>query len=94
MATGSCQGIMRSIATTEILPWLQLAAVMIVGKNGAGALHTRIRPFSVGPSRCAADSTVQDYHQAVYTRPLNTIADPDPSPIAMPAQHQLHFLRP
>ena len=55
MATGSCQGIMRSIATTEILPWLQLAAVMIGGKNGAGALHTRIRPFSVGPSRCAAD---------------------------------------
>jgi hypothetical protein len=47
MATGSCQGIMRSIATTEILPWLQLAAVMIGGKNGAGALHTRIRPFSV-----------------------------------------------
>jgi hypothetical protein len=48
MATGSCQGIMKSIATTEILQWLQLAAVMIGGKNGAGALHTRIRPFSVG----------------------------------------------
>ena len=47
MATGSCQGIMKSIATTEILTWLQLAAVMIGGKNGAGALHTRIRPFSV-----------------------------------------------
>ena len=47
MATGSCQGIMKSIATTEILPWLQLAAVVIGGKNGAGALHTRIRPFSV-----------------------------------------------
>jgi hypothetical protein len=30
------------------LPWLQLAAVVIGGKNGAGALHTRIRPFSVG----------------------------------------------
>ena len=42
---------MRSIATTEILPWLQLAAVMIGGKNGAGALHTRIRPFSVGHGR-------------------------------------------
>lgn len=51
MATGSCQGIMRSIATTEILPWLQLAAVMIGGKNGAGALHTRIRPFSVGKTK-------------------------------------------
>jgi hypothetical protein len=49
---------------------------------------------SVRPSRCAADSTVQDYHQAVFTRPLNTIADPAPSPIAMLAQHQLHFLRP
>jgi len=47
MATGSCQGIMKSIATTEILPWLQLAAVVIGGKNGAGALHTRIRPFIV-----------------------------------------------
>jgi len=47
MATGSCQGIMKSIATTEILPWLQHAAVVIGGKNGAGALHTRIRPVSV-----------------------------------------------
>jgi len=47
MATGSCQGIMKSIATTENLPWLQLAAVVIGGKKGAGALHTRIRPFSV-----------------------------------------------
>ena len=47
MATGSCQGIMKSIATTEILPWIQLAGVVIGGKNGAGALHTRIRPFSV-----------------------------------------------
>ena len=44
----------------------------------------------VGPSRCAADSTDQDYHQVVYNRPLNTIADPAPSPTAMPAQHQLH----
>jgi len=48
MATGSCQGIVKSIPTTELLPWLQLAAVVICGKNGAGALHTRIRPFSVG----------------------------------------------
>jgi len=48
MATGTCQGIVESIATTEILPWLQLAAVVIGGKKGAGALHTRIRPFSVG----------------------------------------------
>jgi hypothetical protein len=47
MATGFCQGIVKSIATTEILPWLQLAAVVIGGKNGAWALHTRIRPFSV-----------------------------------------------
>lgn len=47
MATGTCQGIVESIATTEILSWLQLAAVVIGGKKGAGALHTRIRPFSV-----------------------------------------------
>ena len=45
---------------------------------------------SVGPSRCAADSTAQDYHQAVYIRVLNTIAEPAPSLTAMPAQHQLH----
>jgi hypothetical protein len=45
---------------------------------------------SAGPRRCAADSTAQDYHQAAYIRPLNTIADPSPSPTAMPAQHQLH----
>jgi hypothetical protein len=44
----------------------------------------------VGPSRCAADSTAYDYHQAVFIRPLNTIADPAPSSTAMPAQHQLH----
>ena len=59
MATGSCQGIMKSIATTEILPWIQLAGVVIGGKNGAGALHTRIRPFSVELSRYAADSNSQ-----------------------------------
>jgi hypothetical protein len=47
MATGSCQGIMKLIATTETLPWLQLAAVVIGGKNSAGALHTSIRPFRV-----------------------------------------------
>jgi len=45
---------------------------------------------SVGPSRCAADSTAQDFHQAVYIRPLNTIADPAPSPTALPAQQQIH----
>jgi hypothetical protein len=45
---------------------------------------------SVGPSRCAADSTAQDYHQAFYIRPLNTIADPALSPKAMPARHRLH----
>lgn len=46
---------MKSIATTEILPWLQLAAVVLGGKNDAGALHTRIRPFSVRyPSRIQA----------------------------------------
>ena len=50
MAPGSCQGIVNSIATTEILPWLQHAAVVIGGKNGAGALYTRIRPFSVSRS--------------------------------------------
>ena len=49
MATGSCQGIMKSIATTGIWLWLQLAAVVIGGKNGAEILHTRIRPFSVRP---------------------------------------------
>ena len=38
--------------------------------------------LGVGLSRCAADSTAQDYHQAVYIRPLNTIADPAPSPTA------------
>ena len=47
MATGSCQGTMRSIATTGFWPWLQLATVVIGGKNGAETLHTRIRPFSV-----------------------------------------------
>jgi len=45
---------------------------------------------SVGSSRRAADSTAQDYHQAVFIRPLNTIADPAPSSTAMPDQHQLH----
>ena len=48
MATGSFQVIMKSIATTGIWPWLQLAAVVIGGKNGAEILHTRIRPFGVG----------------------------------------------
>lgn len=43
---------MKSIATTVIWPWLQLAAVVIGGNNGAEALHTRIRPFSV---RCIVD---------------------------------------
>jgi len=46
--------------------------------------------LGVGPSRYAADSTAQDYHQAVFIRPLNTIADPAPSSTAMPDQHQLH----
>jgi hypothetical protein len=46
--------------------------------------------MSVGPICYAADLILQDYHQAVYIRPLNTIADPAPSPKAMPAQHQLH----
>ena len=47
MATGSFQVIMKSIATTGIWPWLQLAAVVIGGKNRAEILHTRIRPFGV-----------------------------------------------
>lgn len=51
MATWSSQGIMRSIAITGIWPWLWLAAVVICGKNGAGGLHTRIRPFSVRLTR-------------------------------------------
>jgi len=46
--------------------------------------------LSVGSSRCAANSTAQDHHQDDYNRPLNTIADPAPSPTAMPTQHQLH----
>ena len=48
---------------------------------------------SVGPSRFPADSTVEDYHHAVYICPLNTIANPAPSPTAMPAQHQLHSIK-
>jgi hypothetical protein len=44
---------MNSISTTEILPWLQHAAVVKGGKNGAGALHTRIRPVSVGQQATA-----------------------------------------
>jgi hypothetical protein len=47
MATGSCQGIMKSIATTGIRPSCQPSAVVIGGKNGAEALLMRIRPFSV-----------------------------------------------
>jgi len=46
MATGSCQGIMKSIATTGIWPSCQPSAVVIGGKNGAEALFMRIRPFS------------------------------------------------
>ncbi len=38
---------MKSIDTTGIWPWLQLAADVIGGKNGAEALLMRIRPFSV-----------------------------------------------
>jgi hypothetical protein len=37
-----------SVYGNRVLPWLQLAAVVICSKNGAGALHTRIRQFSVG----------------------------------------------
>jgi hypothetical protein len=59
MASGSCQGIMYSIATTEILPWLQHAAVVIGGKNGAGALHTRIRPVSVRQQEAQSQSNVR-----------------------------------
>jgi hypothetical protein len=47
MATRPWQGTMKSIATTGICPWLQLAADVIRGKNGAEALLMRIRPFSV-----------------------------------------------
>jgi hypothetical protein len=46
MAAGSCQGIMKSIATTGIWPSCQPAAVVIGGKNGAEALLMRIRPNS------------------------------------------------
>ena len=59
MAPGSCQGIVNSIATTEILPWIQLAGVVIAGKNGAGALHTRIRPFSVRLAELNSGSLVE-----------------------------------
>ena len=47
MATGSCQGIIISIATTAIWPSSQPSAVVIGGKNGAEALFMRIRSFSV-----------------------------------------------
>jgi hypothetical protein len=48
--------------------------------------------LGVGPSRCAADSTAQDYHRAVYICPLNTIADPAPIPTAMPASTPVTLL--
>jgi len=47
MATVSWRGTMKRIDTTGIWPWLQLAADVIGGKNGAEALLMRIRPFSV-----------------------------------------------
>lgn len=50
MATRSCQGNVKSIATKGIWAWLQLAAVVIGGKNGTEALFIRIRPFSVMPT--------------------------------------------
>lgn len=62
METRSCQGIMKSIATTVIWPWLQLAAVVIGGNNGAEALHARIRPFSVSQSRGMFRSRMRGYN--------------------------------
>jgi hypothetical protein len=47
--------------------------------------------MSVGPSRCAADSTAQDYHQAFKIRRHNIITGVAPSPTPMPAQYQLHY---
>jgi hypothetical protein len=48
---------------------------------------------SVGPSRYAADSTAQYYHQAFNFRPFNTIAGVAPCPTPMPVEHQLQFKR-
>jgi hypothetical protein len=81
MATGSCQGIMKSIATTEILPWLQLAAVVIGGKNGAGALHTRIRPFSVRRIN----------KQPFQTFIMGTTGESTPSQLAMYRNEHVHI---
>jgi hypothetical protein len=68
MATGSCQGIMKYIATTGIWPWLQLAAVVIGGKNGAEAPHTRIRPFSVRRSVTNSDQArISERKRAILT---------------------------
>jgi len=57
MATGSCQAIMKAIATTGIWPSCQPSAVVIGGKNGAEALLMRIRPFSVRWCRPEAKAT-------------------------------------
>jgi hypothetical protein len=46
--------------------------------------------LGLGPSRCAADLTALDYHQALIIRRHNTITGVAPSPAQMPAQHQLH----
>ena len=59
MATRSCKGNVKSIATKGIWAWLERAAAVIGGKNGAEALFMRIRPFSVELSRYAADSNSQ-----------------------------------
>ena len=66
MATGTCQAIMKSIDTTEILPWLQLSAVVIGGKNGAGALHTRTRPFSVRRTNSETTSAFHNKDRCNY----------------------------
>jgi hypothetical protein len=66
---------------------------LLGGQNGGEGDNMRVRLRLVGPSRCAADSTAQDYHQAAFIRPHNTIADPAPSPTALPAQHQLNSFR-
>jgi hypothetical protein len=76
---------------TQAFSRVPAVSLPVLGGQDAGEgdnIRIRLRP--VGPSRCAADSTARDYHQVVYNRPLNTIADPAPSPTAMPAQHQLH----
>ena len=46
---------------------------LLGGQDAGEGDNMRIRLRPVGLSRCAADSTALDYHQAVYIRPLNPL---------------------